>query len=258
MAVALASPAVKGAEGLEVRVASQEAIAPKWILGPERAVGICPDVMAAVERIEPRLHFTGYRRSRSLPAIEAGLESGRLDAACGLIESPRRAAIGLRAGPPVYVVRHLLAARSSDDAVVGNVGDLLRLKALVTSQRGSVFTDRLKAAGVRIDDATDDNRVNLHKLLAGHGRFAYMNELALWYYMRAEGLQARVRVLPVVLAEEGSYFWVSRKADPALARLLGAALDRLKTSGELARIYARWAANPWREENVGWPGFRPG
>lgn len=258
IALALAGAAVQKAEGLEVRVASQEAIAPKWILGPERATGICPDVMAAVERIEPRLRFTGYRRSRSLPAIEAGLESGRLDAACGLITSPRRAAIGLRAGPPVYVVRHLLAARSSDDAAVDTVGDLLRLKALVTSQRGSVFTERLKAAGVRVDDATDDNRMNLHKLLAGHGRFAYMNELALGYYVRVEGLQARVRVLPVVLAEEASYFWVSRKADPTLAPLLATALDRLKDSGELARIYARWARRAPREESAGRePEVRP-
>jgi glutamate/aspartate transport system substrate-binding protein len=255
MAAALASPA---AHGLEVRVTSQQAIAPKWIPGPERVAGICPDVMAAVERIEPRLRFTGYRRSGSLPVIEAGLESGRLDAACGLIASPRRMAISLRAGSPVYVVRYLLAARSSDDALVDSVGDLLRLKALVTSQRGSVFTERLKAAGVRVDDATDDNRVNLHKLLAGHGRFTFMNELALGYYVRADGLQARVRVLPVVLAEETSYFWVSRKADPALAPLLAAALDRLKASGELARIYTRWAKRPPREESPGRaPEVRP-
>jgi len=38
------------------------------------------------------------------------------------------------------------------------------------------------------------------------------------------------------------YFWIGHKADPALAPLLGAALDRLKASGELDRIYARWAA----------------
>jgi len=51
-------------------------------------------------------------------------------------------------------------------------------------------------------------------------------------------------VLPAVLAEEPTFFWVGRRAAPALAPLLGAALDRLKASGELDRIYARWADLP--------------
>jgi len=116
--------------------------------------------------------------------------------------------------------------------------------ALVTSQRGSVFTDELKAAGVHIDDATDDNDVNLRKMLGGHGRFVYMNELTLQHYLHSEGLASRVRVLPVVLGALPAYFWVSRKADPALAGLLGAALGQLKADGELDRIFARWAAAP--------------
>ena len=70
-----------------------------------------------MRRIEPRLHFTGYRRSRSLPGIETGLETGSLDAACALIPSPRRHAIAVPAGKPVYVTRHALVARASDPAV---------------------------------------------------------------------------------------------------------------------------------------------
>lgn len=242
LALGLAMPA--GAWGMDVRVAAQEAIAPKWILLPGRAAGICPDIMAAVERVEPRLHFTGYRRSRSLPGIEAGLETGSLDAACALIVSPRRHAIAMPVGKSVYATRHMLAARAGDTAVVRDLRDLVRMGALVTSQRGSVFTDELKAAGVQVDDATDDNGLNLHKMLGGHGRFAYVNELTLKHYLRSEKLGQSVRVLPVVLDAEPAWFWVSRKADPQLAPLLGAALDRLKADGELDRIYAHWAATP--------------
>jgi glutamate/aspartate transport system substrate-binding protein len=122
--------------------------------------------------------------------------------------------------------------------------DLARLGDLVTTQRASVFTERLVAAGVRIDDATDDNRVNLRKILAGHGRFAYINDLTVRYLIRKEGLEDRVRVLPVVLGNEPTYFWISRRADPALAPLLGATLGKLRASGELDRIYARWADMP--------------
>lgn len=229
---------------MDVRVAAQEAIAPKWILLPARTAGICPDIMAAVERVEPRLHFTGYRRSRSLPGIEAGLETGSLDAACALIASPRRHAIAVPAGKSVYMTRHMLAARAGDTAVVRDMRDLVRMGALVTSQRGSVFTDELKAAGVQVDDATDDNGLNLHKMLGGHGRFAYVNELTLKHYLRSENLSQRVRMLPVVLGAEPARFWVSRKAAPKLAPMLGAALDRLKADGELDRIYAHWASTP--------------
>jgi glutamate/aspartate transport system substrate-binding protein len=244
LAFVLGLAACAGAWGMEVRVAAQDAISPKWIQQPERVAGICPDVMAAIERVEPRLHFTGYRRSRSLPGIEAGLESGRLDVACALVESPRRRAVAVPVGKSVYVIRHMLAARAGDPAAVRDVQDLVRLGALVTSQRGSAFTDALKAAGVRVDDATDDNSLNLHKMLGGHGRFAYLNELTLRHFIQSEHLESRVRVLPAVLGAEPAYFWVSRKADPTLAPVLGAAIDRLKADGELDRIFARWAAKP--------------
>jgi len=231
-----------GAAALEVRVASQEVLEPKWLHDGERIVGICPDIMAAIERIEPLLRFVGYQRnSRSLSGIEAGLDTGTLDAACGLVSSPRRLAIGQPVGKPIFFVRHYLAVRKDDPVAITSTADLARLGDLVTTQRASVFTERLRDAGVRVDDATDDNGVNLRKVLAGHGRFAYVNDLTLRYLIRKERLEDRVRVLPVVLGDEPMYFWVGHRADPALAPLLGAAIDRLKASGELDRIYARWA-----------------
>lgn len=249
-ATASADAAGRGADArIVVRVAAQEAIAPKWIPGPPAPTGICPDLFAAIERVEPRLRFTGLDAARSLTAMEVGLESGTLDAACALMASPRRHAVARVVGKPVYLVRHRLVARSEDPAAtnahaITSIADLVRLDALVTSQRSSVLTERLKAAGVRVDDATDDNGLNLRKMLAGHGRFAYLNELTLRHYLRSEHLEKRVRVLPVVLAEEDAWFWVSRKTDPGVGKLVGAAIDQLKASGELERIYTRWAANP--------------
>lgn len=243
--LALALAAGPAARALDVRVAAQETLEPKWIHAGDGVTGICPDIMVAIEKVEPRLRFIGYRRSsRSLSAIESGLDAGTLDAACGMVSSPRRLAIGQPVGQPIYQVRHHLAVRRNDPVTIESAADLARLGDLVTTQRASVFTERLREAGVRLDDATDDNRVNLRKILAGHGRFAYINDLTLRYLIRKEGLENRVRVLPVVLADEPTYFWVGRKADPALAPLLGAALDKLKASGELDRIYARWADRP--------------
>lgn len=232
------------AQTVEVRVAGQEALVPKWVHLRNRLAGICPDILAAVERVEPRLRFSGYRQSRSLSGIEMGLENGNLDAACALASSRRRQAIARPVGPPVYIVHHRLVARASDNADIHSVQDLARTGALVIAQRGAMFTEELRAAGVRVDDATDDNWVNLRKVLAGHGRFVDINELTLHHYLRDGSLAQRLRILPAVLKEEPTYFWVSRKADPAIARLLGPALEKLGASGELERIYARHATDP--------------
>jgi polar amino acid transport system substrate-binding protein len=226
---------------MTVRVLAQESIPPKWLLENGVPKGLCPDIMAAVERIEPRVRFTGYDRGRSLPMIEQALETGRASAACGLLDSPRRRSVAVRLGVPLYDIRHRLAAVAGDLQQVNNLDELVRLKPLINTQRGSAYILQLKERGIAVDDSTGDNVVNLRKILHGHGRYTYMNELSLVHFIRSEHLEDKVRILPAILLEESVYFWVSRKADPALAPLLEQALARLKASGELARVYDRWA-----------------
>jgi polar amino acid transport system substrate-binding protein len=232
-----------GASGntMKVRVLAQESIPPKWILDGNSPRGLCPDLFAAIERVNPRMHFTGYDRGRSLPVIEDALDSGRVDAACALLDSPRRRSVAIRSGVPVYDVRHRLAAVATDTQVVNNLDDLARLHPLINTARGSAYIVQLKARGIAVDDSTGDNIINLRKILHGHGRYTYMNELSLVYLIRTEHLDDKVRMLPAVFNQEPVYFWVSRKADPALGPALDQALARLKASGELARIYDRWA-----------------
>ena len=68
-------------------------------------------------------------------------------------------------GRPIVFVRNYLAVRKDDPVTITSTADLARLGDLVTTQRASVFTERLRDAGVRVDDATDDNRVNVRKIL---------------------------------------------------------------------------------------------
>lgn len=229
------------AGGMTVRVLGQESIPPKWILDGATPKGLCPDMLAAIERIEPRLHFTGYDRGRSLPVIEDALDSGKVSAACGLLDSPRRRSVALRSRIPLYDVRHRLAAVASDTQVVNNFDDLVRIHPLINTARGSAYILQLKALGIEVDDSTGDNVVNLRKILHGHGRYTYMNELTLVYYIHSEHLENKVRMLPAVFNAEPVYLWVSRKADPALAPMIDDALAKLKANGELARIYDRWS-----------------
>lgn len=232
-----------GAHNLPVRIQAQETIAPVWISDADRVQGICPDLLLAIERVEPRLQFHVDLQSRSVPSIESELASGEVTAACGMMDSPRRRAAALMVGPPLYTIRHRLAARAGERAAVDTPADLVRMNALVNATRGSGCVLRLREAGVAVDDSTGDNLINLRKLLAGHGRFTCMNELTLARYIRQEGLENRIRTLALV-EEAPAWFWVSRKADPRVAPLLGKALTRLRANGELDRIYGRWTRLP--------------
>jgi glutamate/aspartate transport system substrate-binding protein len=230
-----------GAAQLSVRVLAQEGIPPKWITDHGKVQGVCPDILAAIERVEPRIRFTGYDRGRSLLVIEDGLGNGKVDVGCAMLDSPDRRSVALKSQPPVYNVRLRLAAVAGDNQEVNSLDDLVRLRSLVNAARGSAFIKDLTARGIPMDDSTGDNVVNLRKILAGHGRYTYMNELSLMHLIRANRLEGKIRVLPAVFNEDPLYFWVSRKADPALAPMLDDALARLKASGELTRIYARWS-----------------
>lgn len=225
---------------LNVRIMAQEGTPPKWIVDHGGVQGYCPDLLIAIERIEPRLHFSGYDRARSLPVIEDALARGTAGAACGIIDSARRRDIAIRSAVPLFEARHRLAAVATDLQPVNNFDDLVRLHPLINTARGSGYVLRLKERGIEVDESTGDNAVNLRKILHGHGRYTYMNEMTLKYLIRTEHLEDKVRILPAVFSEQYLYFWTSKKADPAIAPLVDGALQRLHANGDLRRLYERW------------------
>lgn len=222
-------------------VLAQESLPPKWINRGDHSDGVCPDILRAIEKVEPRVHFTGQHEFRSIPVIEQGMESGNVACACALLDTARRREIATIVGKPLYMVRHRVAAAAGDRVRVDSLDELVKLKPLVNTSRGAGYSDQLRALGLKVDDSTSDNVVNLKKIIAGHGRFFYMNELSLNWIVRENGLGEQVRVVPGVLKEEPIYFWVSKKVPAATVRMLDQALLKLKTNGELNRIYERWS-----------------
>ena len=243
---ALLLPAMSASAGQPaatvLRVWGQESLPPKWILHDDHAEGVCPDILAAIESVEPRLRFSGMADLRSLPAIEQGLAHGSIDCSCALLDTAYRRKIAVVAGDALYQVRRRLAAAAGDTAVIDNLNDLVKMKPLIATARGAGYSEELRALGLEVDDSTGDNLINLKKIIAGHGRFFYMNELSLNWIVRENGMADKVRILPAVLGEEPVYFWVSKKTAPSAARLVDRALLKLKANGELERIYERWAA----------------
>jgi polar amino acid transport system substrate-binding protein len=232
------------AQTVVVRILGQESIPPKWVARDSGGLeGICPDILAAMEKAEPRLKFTGHDDFRSVPVIEQGLETGAVQAACALLDSERRRKIAYQS-VRLYSVKHRLAAAATDKVVVESIDDLVKLRPLITTSRGAAYSDQLRQLGLEVDDSTGDNVTNLRKVLGGHGRFVYMNEVTLVWLIREQRLQDKIRILPAVLKEEPIYFWISKKADPVAVQLLQQALQKLQKSGELNRIYDRWTTVP--------------
>lgn len=243
VAMAAHAPAQAAPPLLAVPVLAQESVAPKFVLEDGKPPqGLCPEIMTAVEAVEPRLRFAGFDRPRSLAFIHDAVARGKALAACALVDSPMRREIAVRINVPLYEARYRLAAAAGNQpASVRSLDDLARSRQLVNTARGSGYVDELKARGVAIDDSTGDSVVNLRKTVHGHGRYTYLNEMSMFYYIRAAGLERQLTVLPTVFRAGSVYFWVSKRADPSLAPMLEAALIRLKANGELERIAAHWS-----------------
>jgi len=235
-------PLAAGASDLVLRVTGQESLPPKWIQKEgQPSSGVCPDILAAITRVEPRIRFTGLEDIRSALVIEQNLRLGTADVACALVSTPLRRHIAIAITQPLYVSRQRLAAAADDTAQINSLDDLARTNALVTTSRGAAYIDQLRARGITVDDSTGSNVTNLRKILAGHGRYFYMNELTLHWLIREQGMQGKVKLIPAILQEDSMFLWVSKKAPPQAAPLLAAAVRKLSDSGELARIYARWS-----------------
>lgn len=243
VAIARHAPALAAAGPITVPVLAQESVAPKFVLEDGKPPqGLCPEIMAAVEAVEPRLRFAGFDRARSLAFIEDAVGRGKALAACALVDSRIRRDIAVRVNVPLYEARYRLAAATGDQgAAVRSLDELARSRQLVNTARGSGYVEELKARGVAIDDSTGDSVVNLRKTAYGHGRYTYLNEMSMFYYIRAAGLERQLTVLPTVFRAGALYFWVSKRADPSVAPMLEAALIRLKANGELERIAAHWS-----------------
>jgi len=235
-----ALPCAAAAGDIVLRVTGQESLPPKWIRQDGESTGVCPDVLAAISRVEPRIRFIGLDDIRSVLVIEQNLRTGTADIACALLSTPTRHAIATAIQPSLYITRGRLAAAADDPADIKSLDELARLNPLVNTSRGAAYVDMMRERGITVDDSTGSNLTNLKKVLAGHGRYFYMNELTLRWLIRENGLQDKVKLMPAVFKEEPVYLWVSKKAPRQAAPMLAAAVKKLSDSGELARIYARW------------------
>lgn len=235
-----------GLQALELRAASRDS-EPVFIVRNGQPSGVCPDIYAALERIDKDFKFRGLERRLSLPLVDRGLATGSLDVDCSLGKSPQRDTY-LRYVDEVLNTSMVVAVRADDPLVeIKDMQELVKLSKQgnpVIVRRGSVFADRLEQLGAVIDNQSTDNKANISKLINSRGRFYYNID----YLMAAQAKEppglGNIRILPTKFEPQVTYMVVSKKLDPSVDKRIQAAMAELRKSGELQRILAKYGVAP--------------
>ena len=243
MAAGLLWCAFAPAAATVLRIAAQEGTEPKYIADKQQVVGLCVDILRAIEHVDPTLRFSGDQQW--LPQIRSYSEvsAGRQDVLCGIQHTPERDQQYLFLDPPLFPIEYHLIARADDAVSVGNWDDVRKLGAqgVVLSSRNYATTTILtQLGGLQIDAAATNPLMNLHKLVSGRGRFFLHRSTGLQAFLDRNDLGGKVRILPAVMFNTKLHLALGRHVDPAVAARLQHALEQLDKNGELNRLRKKW------------------
>lgn len=233
-----------GVQATELRTAAQPNT-PKFFRINGELTGICYDIIQAISRTDPSLRFVGFEQEIPTKRIEAMLEQGTLDVYLGFLQTPERRSHFDFINVPLFAPQPRLLTRKDDTQLtIHSLQDLAKQgkDGVVLTARGTPHAERLKQLqpDLIVDTGTDDNAVNLHKLLRGRGRAFYQFDYMLAHALQQTGLQDAVRWQPYRGNTERQYLAVSRSVPADTRTKLQRALEQLQASGELQKIYSKY------------------
>jgi polar amino acid transport system substrate-binding protein len=230
------------AQPLELRTVGRDS-EPMFILRGGQASGVCPDIYAALERVDKDLKIRGAERLLSLPLAERGLEDGSLDINCSFGKSPQRDTY-LRYVDELVSTSMVIAVRADDPIVdIKNMQELVRLSQQgnpIIVRRGTAFVERLQKLGAVIDYQSTDNKVNITKLINRRGRFYYNIDYLMAVQVKEEPGLGKMRILPTAFEPQVTYIVVSKKLPLSVDKRIQAAMAELRKTGELQQILTRY------------------
>ncbi|MDY0745120.1 transporter substrate-binding domain-containing protein [Paucibacter sp. R3-3] len=205
--------------------------------GEAQMPGLCREILTAIERIDPRLHFTGLATHAPLRRIERMLAQDEIDVFLCLLKSPEREKQWRYLPVPLYRIRHVLVQRIDDPAEYRSLVELAepsRRKPVLVGQ-GTLLRDTLTRAGVASSEPPSE-REALKMLAAGRSDAVYGQDVNLLRMVRESGLADRLRVAPTSFYEEYQYAVVSQKLSPELQLRLTQDLQQLEREGTLRAL----------------------
>jgi ABC-type amino acid transport substrate-binding protein len=236
-APALAAPTV-------LKVVAQEGTEPKFIpAGIGRVVGVCVDLFRAIEKLEPGVQFVGDQQWLPLLRAHSELATHQHDALCAVQRTDERARQYVFLDPPLFQLRYQLIARAGDPVVINSWDDVRKLgpRGIILTNRGYVTPDMLaRIGGLQVDPSATSPAMNLHKLIAGRGRFFLHRAPGMQGFIERAGATHKVRVLPTVMMTTDVYMAMGTHVDPAVRQRVQHAIEQLEKSGEMARLLKKW------------------
>lgn len=231
----------------ELQTAAQEATEPKFIQDTQgtkpTVVGLCIDIMRAIERVDPSLAFVGDQAWQPLVRVEASVANGNLDAACAFLRNRARESKFTYVEPALFTVNYRLVVATDDEVQIQDWDDVRKLggKGVVLVIHGFGMVKRLEEiGGLTVDSGAKDSQTNLRKLLAGRGRFYIHRSPGIESEIRQSGLQDKVKLLPAVLHAEKFHMVLAKRVPAEVVEKVRAAITQLDRSGELARLFNKW------------------
>ena len=142
--------------------------------GPPQKPGLCMEILRAVVKAEPGLHFTGLDQHTPLKRVERLLAEGQIDAFFCLLKSPERERQWRYAPVPLYVIRHVVVQRANDRRHFDTLAELAEASHTkrVLVMRGTAIARHLLNADVSIAEVGSE-REALQMLSLGRADLIY-------------------------------------------------------------------------------------
>ncbi len=227
---------------LTLRSAGQAGVPVKYAFDDPQRPGLCAEIAAAVQRIDPDLRIEGLNQAFPLRRLELMLSNGDLDVFFCLLNSEQRRAQMRFLPVPLYRVNHVVAMRAGDARMPKGWDELRKLarKEPLLLAQGTKLASTLQRADVAFTETARNDRDALMMLVRGRTAAVYGQDLNLRLAARSAGLEGQVRISTQVFEEDVQYAVVSRRLPDAIADRLTERLRQLSASGEIARLAERY------------------
>ncbi|MFG6485245.1 substrate-binding periplasmic protein [Roseateles sp. BYS78W] len=209
--------------------------------GPPQKPGLCMEVLHAVEKADPGLHFTGLEQHVPLKRVERLLGEGQVDAFFCLLKSPERERQWRYSPVPLYVIRHVIVQRADDARHFDTLAELAAAsrKKRVLVMRGTAIARHLVNADVAIAEVGSE-REALQMLTMGRADLIYGQDINLQRHIVDTRQNDKFKFGRTVFQEEPQYLALRADLPPAVEERLTQALRKLEKDGTLRQLADRY------------------
>ncbi len=234
--IALLGPCAHAQE-LTLRTAQQSGSLVKYDPDNKQRPGLCLEIMRAVERADPGLHFTGLEQQVPLKRVERLLAESLVDAFFCLLKSPERERQWRYVPVPLYIIRHVVVQRADDARQIGTLEQLAQASRSkrVLVMRGTAIARHLVNADVAIAEVASE-REALQMLAMGRADFIYGQDINLQRHIGDHRMHDRLKFGSTVFQEEPQFLALRPDLPAAQEERLTLALRKLERDGVLRQL----------------------